>query len=151
MANSSITRWAPETDVFRGRLDRMFNQMLQDFWGLQTPAEGVAARVWSPMVDVKETEDALDFHVELPGMKKEDVEITLENNVLSISGERKFEKEAKGETYHRLERSYGSFSRSFTLPASVRTDKVDANFADGVLQIHLPKVEESKPRKISIR
>jgi len=151
MANSSLTRWAPETDVLRGRYDRMFNQMLHDIWGIQTPTEGVTSRAWSPVVDIKESDDAIDFHVDLPGMKKDDVEITLENSVLSISGERKFEQEAKGEAYHRLERSYGSFSRSFTLPATVRTEKVDANFADGVLHIHLPKMEESKPRKISIR
>lgn len=77
--------------------------------------------------------------------------ITLENNVLSLSGERRFEKEVKEETFHRMERSYGEFTRSFTLPANVRTDKVEASFTDGVLTITLPKVEESKPRKIAIR
>jgi len=151
MANTSLTRWNPEVDLFRGRFDRMFNQMLQDIWGTPAAGEEVATRLWSPIVDVKETEEALHFMVELPGLKKEDVEITLENNVLSIAGERKFEKEAKGETYHRLERTYGAFSRSFTLPTNVRTDKVEAAFNDGVLNIHLPKMEESKPRKISIR
>lgn len=148
---TAITRWTPETDIFRNRLDRMFNQMLQDFWGTQTPMEGVSGRAWLPPVDVREKDDALMFAVELPGLSKEDVDITLENNVLTIAGERKFEKEAKGEEYHRLERSYGHFTRSFTLPSSVRTDKVDANFDNGVLHIRLPKQESAKPKKISIR
>ncbi len=148
---TTLTRWTPETDLIRSRLDRMFNQMLQDSWGAQLPSEEMTSRAWSPTVDVKETGDTLEFMVELPGLSKDDIEITLENNVLTLSGERKFEKEAKGETYHRMERSYGAFSRSFTLPASFRTDKVDANFAEGVLHIRLPKMEASKPRKISIR
>ncbi|HLF57052.1 MAG TPA: Hsp20/alpha crystallin family protein [Thermoanaerobaculia bacterium] len=149
---TAITRWNPETELYRNRLDRMFNQMLQDFWGAQGPSEPVGGRVWMPAVDIKETEEALHFSVELPGMTKEEVAITLENNVLTISGERKFEKETKkGEEYHRLERSYGAFSRSFTVPGGVQTDKVDAKFADGVLTIALPKQENAKPRKIQIR
>ncbi|HEX9800353.1 MAG TPA: Hsp20/alpha crystallin family protein [Thermoanaerobaculia bacterium] len=148
---TAITRWTPETDIFRNRLDRMFNQMLQDVWGAQLPTEDVASRAWLPPVDIREKEDALMFAVELPGMTKEDIDITLENNVLTIAGERKFEKETKGEEFHRLERSYGHFTRSFTLPSSVRTDKVDANFDNGVLHISLPKQENAKPKKISIR
>lgn len=148
---TAITRWTPETDIFRNRLDRMFNQMLQDVWGQQLPTEDVARRAWLPPVDIREKEDALMFAVELPGMTKDDIDITLENNVLTVAGERKFEKETKGEEYHRLERSYGHFTRSFTLPSSVRTDKVDANFENGVLHISLPKQENAKPKKISIR
>lgn len=149
---TAITRWTPETDLFRNRLDRMFNSMLQDVWSGQLPtAEGVANRAWLPAVDIREKNDALLFAMELPGMTKEDIEITLENHVLTISGERKFEKETKGEEFHRLERSYGRFSRSFTLPTGVRTDKVDANFEHGVLNVVLPKEEAAKPKKISIR
>lgn len=148
---TAITRWTPETDLYRNRFDRMFNQMLQDFWGTSTPSEGVAGRAWLPAVDVREKNDALMFSVELPGLTKENIDITLENNILTIAGERKFEKETQGEEYHRLERSYGHFSRSFTLPSSVRTDKVDANFENGVLHISLPKQENAKPKKISIR
>jgi HSP20 family protein len=148
---TAITRWTPETDIFRNRLDRMFNQMLQDVWGQQLPTEDVARRAWLPPVDIREKEDALMFAVELPGMTKDDIDITLENNVLTVAGERKFEKETKGEEFHRLERSYGHFTRSFTLPSSVRTDKVDANFENGVLHISLPKQENAKPKKISIR
>lgn len=148
---TAITRWTPETDIFRNRLDRMFNQMLQDVWGQQLPTEDVARRAWLPPVDIREKEDALMFAVELPGMTKDDIDITLENNVLTVAGERKFEKETKGEEFHRLERSYGHFTRSFTLPSSIRTDKVDANFENGVLHISLPKQESAKPKKISIR
>lgn len=148
---TAITRWTPETDLFRNRLDRMFNQMLQDVWGAQVPSEGVASRTWLPAVDIREKNDALMFAMELPGLTKENLEITLENNVLTIAGERKFEKETKGEEFHRLERSYGHFSRSFTLPTGVRTDKVEANFEHGVLNIVLPKEENAKPKKISIR
>lgn len=148
---TAITRWTPETDLVRNRLDRMFNQMLQDVWGSQLPTEGVASRAWLPAVDIREKNDALMFAVELPGMTKDDIDITVENNVLTIAGERKFEKETKGEEFHRLERSYGHFTRSFTLPSSVRTDKVDANFENGVLHIALPKQENAKPKKISIR
>ena len=148
---TTMTRWTPESDVLRSPFDRLFNQMLQSAWGSQAGAEGVSGRAWSPAVDVKETQDALQFHVELPGLKKEDVEITIENNVLTIAGERKFEKETKDENYHRLERSYGAFSRSFTLPTGVRSEQVEAKFENGVLAVTLPKQEESKPRKISIR
>jgi HSP20 family protein len=149
--NTTLTRWNPETDLLRGRFDRLFNQMLQDSWGTQPTAEGFSGKAWAPAVDIKETDDALLFTVELPGLAKENVEITVENNVLTIAGERKFEQEAKGETYHRLERSYGAFSRSFTLPTGVRTEKVEAGFDHGILNIKLPKQEESKQRKISIR
>jgi len=148
---TGLIRWNPEADVLRGRVDRLFNQMLQDLWGTTLPAEEVSTRRWAPAVDIKETEDALVLRAELPGLTKEDVKITLENQVLTLSGERKFEKEAKGESYHRIERSYGAFTRAFTLPTHVKTEKVDATFADGVLTVTLPKMEEAKPRHIAIR
>ncbi len=148
---TGLIRWNPEADVLRGRVDRLFNQMLQDFWGTTLPAEEVSTRRWAPAVDIKETEDALVLSAELPGLTKEDVKITLENQVLTLSGERKFEKEAKGENYHRIERSYGAFTRAFTLPTHVRTEKVEATFDNGVLTVTLPKMEESKPRHIAIR
>ncbi len=148
---TGLIRWNPETDLLRGRMDRVFNEMLRDFWGAAPTSEAAAGRTWMPAVDIREGDEHLELVAELPGMKKEDVQITLENNVLTIAGERKFESETKNEAYHRIERSYGNFSRSFTLPATVKTDKVDAKFADGVLTIQLPKMEESKPRKIAIR
>lgn len=148
--NTGLMRWTPEADLFRGRIDRVFNEMLRDAWGAPA-SESVASRTWSPAVDIKESDEFLTLTAELPGFDKQQVEITLENNVLTLAGERKFEQETKGEAYHRIERSYGSFSRSFTLPATVKTDKVDARFENGLLSISLPKVEESKPRKIEIR
>jgi HSP20 family protein len=148
---TNLIRWNPESDLLRGRFDRLFNQMIQDAWGAQPATEGFSGKAWTPAVDIKESDDVLEFAVELPGLPKESVEITVENNVLTIAGERKFEKEVKGENYHRLERSYGGFSRSFTLPAGVTAEKIEAAFDQGVLTIKLPKQEESKARKISIR
>jgi HSP20 family protein len=104
-----------------------------------------------PAVDISESADALALSVELPGMKKEDVQITLENNVLTIAGERKFEKDVKEENYHPIERAYGSFARSFTVPGNLRHDQIQASFDSGVLTITLPKADEAKPRKISIK
>jgi HSP20 family protein len=148
---TGLIRWSPETDVLRNRMDRLFNQMLGDVWGAPAATEEVSTRRWSPVVDIRETDEALMLTAELPGLTRDDVQITLDNNVLTLSGERSFEKESKGETFHRIERSYGAFSRSFTLPANVKTDQVEAVFGDGLLTVTLPKVEEAKPRKIEIR
>ena len=147
---TGLIRWNPETDLLRHRMDRLFNQMLNTPWS-PAQTEDVTNRGFLPAVDIRETDDALVLTAELPGLTKEDVNITLENNVLTLAGERSFEKESKGETFHRIERSYGAFSRSFTLPANVKTEKVEALFGDGLLQVTLPKVEESKPRKIEIK
>jgi HSP20 family protein len=148
---TGLIRWNPEANLLRGRMDRMFNEMLRDIWGPAAGSEEYSARVWAPPVDIRESDEALTLTAELPGLTKEDVSITVENNVLTLTGERKFEKEAKGETFHRVERAYGGFSRSFTLPATVKTDQVEARFEHGVLTISLPKQEESKPRKIAIK
>ena len=150
MRTTAMTRWTPAGELFRDRFDRVFNDMLGDVFA-PFVSEDVADRRWTPAVDVRESGDALTLTVELPGLRKEDVQITLENNILSLSGERKFEKETKEENYHRIERAYGSFSRSFTLPANVKADQVAATFQDGLLTISLPKVEEAKPRKVDIR
>ena len=104
-----------------------------------------------PRVDIEERADKFAIAVELPGVSKEDVKITLESNILTIKGEKRQEKEQKGRNYHRLERSYGSFQRSFTLPMTVRNDRIDASFQDGVLSIALPKSEEAKPRTIEVK
>jgi HSP20 family protein len=149
---TALTRWAPTGDLVRDRFSRLFedafNDMLRPYGG---ETEGVASRSWIPAVDIRETEDSLKLFVDLPGMTKENVNITLENNILSISGERKLENEERNDTFHRLERSYGAFTRSFTLAPTVASDRVDASFHDGVLEISLPKAEESKPRRISIK
>ena len=93
----------------------------------------------------------MTIFAEIPGLTKENVSITMENNVLTISGERKFEKDVEKENFHRIERTYGSFSRSFSLPANVATQKADASFKDGVLTVTLPKTDEAKPRQIAIK
>jgi HSP20 family protein len=147
---TSLIRWNPATDLFRDRFDRLFDRAFTDFLA-PVSDEAQSTRRWMPAVDIKETADALTFSAELPGLTKEDVHITLENNVLTIAGERKFEKDVKEENYHRLERSYGTFARSFTVPGNVSPDRVDATFANGVLHVVLPKAEEAKPRKIEIK
>lgn len=146
---TGLIRFAPEADLFRGRMDRLFNQMLNTPW-VPAPTEDVANRGFLPAVDIRETPELLLIVAELPGLDKKDVSITIENQVLTIAGERQFDKETKDETCHRIERSYGSFTRSFTLPTNLNTDKVEAKFDKGVLTIQVPKAEETKPRKINI-
>ena len=106
---------------------------------------------WSPTVDISETEAEYAIKAELPEVKKEDVKVTVEDGVLTLQGERKQEKEEKGKKYHRVERSYGRFVRSFTLPDSVDESKVKAEYADGVLHLHLPKSEKAKPKQIDVK
>jgi HSP20 family protein len=102
-------------------------------------------------VDISEDEHEFLVKAELPDLKKEEVKVSVENGELTISGERKAEKEEKNKKYHRIERSYGSFARSFTLPDSVSGDKVSADFKDGMLAVHLPKSEKAKPRSIEVK
>jgi HSP20 family protein len=132
----AIIRWRP----WRGLAD--------DFFG-QFPVSREECR-WVPAVDISEDEDKLYVDVEIPGMKKEDIKVSLEHNVLSLKGEKKEEKEVKEENYHRWERCYGSFSRAFELPIPVQADKIRANYRDGVLHVELPKAEEVKPKEIPI-
>lgn len=106
---------------------------------------------WSPSVDIFENKDQIVLEAELPGMKPEDVNISIENNVLTINGERKFEKKDENDNFHRVERSYGSFTRSFTLPPTVSSENVDAVFENGLLRLTLAKREEAKPRRIEIK
>jgi HSP20 family protein len=106
---------------------------------------------WSPSVDIYENKDQIVLEAELPGMRPEDVNISIENNVLNIHGERKFEKKDEKDNFHRVERSYGSFTRSFTLPPTVSSDAADAVFENGVLRLTLAKREEAKPRRIEIK
>ena len=116
-------------------------------WRADEPA---ATTTWSPAVDIFETEGEIVVKAELPGMERKDITLHLENNVLSLRGERKFEKETKDENYHRIERSYGAFSRSFAIPATVDEEKIRADYKDGVLKIVLPKKEQAKPKQIKI-
>jgi HSP20 family protein len=105
---------------------------------------------WMPSVDIYEDKDRLVLEADLPGMKREDFEISVENNVITLRGERKFEKKVEGDNYHRVERSYGSFTRSFTLPQTITAEGAAAEFENGILRVSLPKREETKARKIEI-
>ncbi len=112
--------------------------------------EALTVAQWSPLVDITEDEKEYLIKAELPDVKKEDVRLTVENEVLAISGERKFEKEEKGKKYHRIERAYGSFVRRFSLPEDADGGKVTADFTDGMLHVHLPKAQKAKPKAIEI-
>lgn len=131
---------------------REMNQLFNNFFHSDMQDDGsFGLSYWTPAVDVAELENEYIVNVELPGVSKEDVKITLESNILTIRGEKKEEKETKGNNYRRLERSYGSFQRSFKLPTTVKSDKIDAVYKDGLLTITLPKEEEAKPRQIEVK
>lgn len=112
---------------------------------------GMMRGAWNPSVDIFENKDQIVLEAELPGMNPEDVNISIENNVLTLHGERKFEKKSDGDNFHRVERSYGSFTRSFTLPPTVSSENAEASFDNGVLRLSLAKREEAKPRRIEIK
>lgn len=144
----NIRKWNPFSEMMalHNQLDRLLGE------SLERGARGdFDFGTWSPPVDLREESDRLVLEMELPGLKKEDIEINLENNVLTIKGERKFEKEEKKDNYHKIERSYGKFSRSFSLPAAIKADEIDASLNNGVLTLSLPYAEEAKPKKISIK
>ena len=144
----AIVRWEPLRDLMTSQrgIDRLFKEAFTPFYD-----EGESStRTWAPPVDIYETENDIVLKAELPGMDPKDVEVKVEDNTLYLKGERKFEKEVRNENYHRVERSYGSFARSFSLPNSISSEKVKAEFKDGLLTLTLPKREEAKPRTIKI-
>jgi HSP20 family protein len=124
------------------------NRMLGEF--ASAPEGEMRTPKVYPAADIAENKDSFVITAELPGLKKEDVKVTLQNNILTISGEKKMESEQKGQTYHRVERSFGTFFRTFELPIPVDSGKIQADFKDGILSISMPKVEEAKPREIAI-
>jgi HSP20 family protein len=132
----------------RGELDRLFD----DFFGspMRRTGDGQPQGVWAPAVNVREDVNNYYVEAEVPGMSKDDLQIEVENNVLSLRGERRFEKKDEQENYHFVERSYGSFYRSFALPKNVDGDSIQAEYKDGVLHVTLPKRPEVKPKKISV-
>jgi HSP20 family protein len=149
---SMITRWDPfrELTTLQDRMNRIFQDT---FGGPLTPRAGeesLMAGAFIPPVDVYEDDHNIVLKVEVPGIDQKDIDIRLENNVLTVRGERKFEKEEKEENYQRVERRYGSFSRSFTLPNTVDTDNVNADYENGVLKITLSKRAEAKPKQIKV-
>lgn len=135
-----LARWEPFRELARVFDDPFFRATTGD-----------ASCRWCPAVDVTESEKELVVSADLPGIDPKQVEITVQENILTLSGERKAESESKDESYHRVERAYGSFTRSFVLPSTVDETKVSAEYKDGVLRVHLPKREEAKPRKIDVK
>jgi HSP20 family protein len=144
----AVVRWDPFRDLsmLQDRMNRLFNDTGRT-WNHEEPS---ATTSWSPAVDIFETEGEIVVKAELPGMERKDIALHLENNVLTLKGERRFEKETKDENYHRIERSYGGFSRIFSIPATVDEEKIRADYKDGVLKIALPKKEQAKPKQIRI-
>ena len=145
-----VTRWDPSREM-----EELQNR-LSNFFG-RTPArlgdakeESITVAEWAPLVDITEDEKEYIIKTELPEVKKEDVKVAVENGLLTIVGERKFEKE-ENKKYHRVERAYGRFVRSFIVPDPVDADKVSAEFKDGVLKVHLPKSEKTKPKQIEVK
>ena len=148
---NGLTRWDPfqELNWWSDRL----NRILGPETARAAKPEGEQALTygnWLPPVDIVEGKDKIRLNVELPGFKEDQVNLTVENGMLTIKGERKFEKEDKEENYHRVERSYGTFVRSFTLPTSIDQNRIQADFSDGILHIEMPKREETKPKQIPI-
>jgi HSP20 family protein len=142
----AIVRWdpAPEVDSLQSEMNRLFDT----FFGGR-PANG-ALRRWVPPMDLVETEDHLVLRADLPGLDSDDVNIEVKDGVLTVSGERKAEHEEKADGFHRIERAFGRFSRSLTLPQGIDADSIGAEFTDGVLEIRIPKPEERKPHRVAI-
>ena len=139
----SLVKWDPFRE-FNAWNDRLGSFLVRNW---DSPLSTTA---WNPSVDVFENDNEVVFKAELPGMNAKDIDVKLENNILTLKGERRFEKETKEENYHRIEREYGTFSRSFALPTAVNGEKVTAEYKDGVLKVTLPKKEEIKSKPIKI-
>lgn len=144
----TLVRWNPVRDM--NRMNNVWNSMFENWMNTDNDEE-VIQQVWRPRVDIIESGDVYKVLADLPGMNKDDIEIALDNNVLTIKGERKIELEEKKENAHLTERAYGKFIRKFNLRNVIDTAKIDASFKDGVLTVSLPKLEEAKPRKIEIQ
>jgi HSP20 family protein len=144
----ALIRWEPvrELSSIQNEMNRLFNT----FFDTPSQGNGVTARRWIPAMDLVESGDEYVLRADLPGVSEGDVNIELEDNVLTISGERKSEREEREEGHYRVERAYGSFSRSLTLPEGVDAEAVKASFDKGVLEVRIPKPEQRKPRKVAI-
>jgi HSP20 family protein len=142
----SITRWDPfhHLATLEDRMNRLFETPFRGRW------EDSALTAWSPAVDIYETENELILKADLPDMNEKDIDVRVENNMLTVRGERKFEQKVKEENYLRIERTYGAFSRSFSLPATVNTENIKAEYKNGVLTVELPKRAEAKPKQVKV-
>lgn len=143
----NLVRWEPFHEIasLRDDMDRVFDS----FFG-HLPEKERRDGIWSPLIDIEETDNEVTVRAEIPGVKKEDIKISVVSNTLSISGERKYESEEKGKTFHRIERSYGKFNRMISLPAEVDHNKAKAQYKEGMLTISLPKAETARPKEIAI-
>ena len=144
----AVVKWDPFRDLvsIQDRMNRLFEQPLSRSRG----EEGVTATTWTPAVDIYETAETIVMKAELPGVAREDIQIQIDGNTLTLKGERRFARDVQEESYLRIERAYGSFHRSFALPATVQQENVRAVLKDGVLELTLPKAEEAKPKQIAI-
>ena len=144
----TIVRYDPFRDVrtLQEEVNRLFSTNLTRAFD----DEGIGRGAWAPSVDIYENKDQIVLEAELPGMKQEDFDLSIENNVITLRGERKFEKTDETDNYHRVERSYGAFTRSFTLPQTVSAEGATAEYNNGVLRVMLPKKEETKSRRIQV-
>jgi len=144
----AIIRWDPFRDwlTLRERMNRLFDE---PFTGREEE-RGLTVGTWAPSVDIRETDKELVMTAEIPGVNEDDIEINVEGNTVSLKGKREFEKETKEEDYHRIERSYGSFCRSFSLPGYVDQDKIKAEYDDGILKLTMPKKPELKAKKVKV-
>ncbi|MGO9086980.1 MAG: Hsp20/alpha crystallin family protein [Candidatus Sulfotelmatobacter sp.] len=143
-----LTRWEPfrEFSTLQDRINRVFRESYSE----SGRDESLTTSTFAPAVDVYEDEHQVTLKIEVPGIDEKDIDVQVENNTLTVHGERKIEKEEKEENYRRVERQYGSFTRTFTLPQTVDTENISANYDKGVLQITLPKKAEAKPKQIKV-
>ena len=155
---ATMTRWDPFQDLRNAQEQEEMAQMAQmspmlaHALGLHTQQQGSAtATAWAPALDISERKDAYLVTVELPGVEADDLKVTLEDGLLTIQGERHFAHDSSEQQFHRVERRYGAFRRSITLPAQVQAELIEASFENGVLQIVVPKAEEAKPKRIQVR
>ena len=145
----ALIRWEPvrELNTIQSEMNRLFNT----FFDSPTPANGTALRRWIPAMDLVETDDDFVLRADLPGLTEADVNIELEDNVLTLSGERRLEHQDRKDGYYRVERASGAFSRSLTLPEGIDPDAIRASFENGVLEVRVPKPEQRKPRRVEIK
>ena len=146
-----LTRWAPfrEYSTLQDRMNRM-NRLFRESYNPEGPEDALTTTTFAPPVDIYEDEHDITLKLEVPGIDEKDIDVRIDNNTLTVHGERKIEKEEKEENFRRVERQYGSFTRSFTLPSSVDTGQVSADYNQGVLRIKLAKKAEAKPKQIKV-
>src|SRR5438876_12159199 len=146
-----LTRWDPfrEFSAMQDRINRM-NRLFRESYSPEGPEEALTTTSFAPPVDIYEDEHNIVLKLEVPGIDEQDIDVRIDNNTLTVHGERKVEKEEKEENFRRVERQYGSFTRSFTLPSSVDTGQVSADYNQGVLKIKLAKKAEAKPKQIKV-